>query len=224
MEDLEPLAWLELEPGERFVRFGVLAHRFARALHPVEDDDLGYGFARVQFDEELAGAVRAGSLKPRNALTFGKHTFPHGAALDNAVVSLEDLQAFAKERDIGVRIRGGASPVAAVETAPDGRDYGGPFPLTTAQIATGFDGLRYSAAQWKKPLGNVPKWLAVCRVVSGVRGVSAASWNPVLIGAHLVRDGHSKLRSVRAKFQTSPLLKPWLEEWKTYEADHFSTD
>jgi len=99
-----------------------------------------------------------------------------------------------------------------------------PTPLTTGQIAAGFDQLHWTAAQWKKPLGDVPKWLKDCRVISGIRGVREAQWNPVLIGAHLVRQGHAKARSVRAKFQISPPLRPWLEAWKTYEADNFDTD
>jgi hypothetical protein len=58
-------------------------------------------------------------------------------------------------------------------------------------------------------------------VIPGVRGVSETRWNPVCIGAELVRAGHAKPNSVRAKFQTKPLLMPWLDEWKTYEADNF---
>lgn len=97
----------------------------------------------------------------------------------------------------------------------------GPLPLTTGDIAFCFAGLRWKTeTEWKKPLGDKPKWLAACIVIPGVRGVSETRWSPVCIGAALVRDGHAKPNSVRAKFQTQPLLTPWLDEWKTYEADN----
>lgn len=99
----------------------------------------------------------------------------------------------------------------------------GPLPLTTGDIAFCFAGLRWDEQQWKKPLGDKPKWLAACIVIPGVRGVSETRWNPVCIGAALERGGHVKANSIRAKFQTKPLLMPWLDEWKTYEADYLDT-
>lgn len=99
----------------------------------------------------------------------------------------------------------------------------GPLPLTTGDIAFCFDGIRWNEQQWRKPLGNKPKWLQSCVAIPGQRGVSETRWNPVLIAAALVHDGHAQARSIRAKFQTKPLLKDWLEAWKTYEADNFGT-
>ena len=106
-----------------------------------------------------------------------------------------------------------------VEAATDG-----PLPLTTGDIAFCFAGLRWNEQQWKKPLGDKPKWLQACVHTPGVQGVSETRWNPAYIGAALVSNGHAKPNSVRAKFQTVPLLQPWLETWKTYEADNFDTD
>ena len=100
-------------------------------------------------------------------------------------------------------------------------DRAGPLPLTTGDIAFCFAGLRWDEQQWKKPLGDKPKWLQVCIAIPGARGISETRWNPVLIGAALIREGHAKSNSVRAKFQTVHLLQPWLETWKTYEADNF---
>lgn len=99
----------------------------------------------------------------------------------------------------------------------------GPLPLTTGDIAFCFDGIRWNEQQWRKPLGNKPKWLQSCVAIPGQRGVSETRWNPVLIAAALVHDGHAQARSIRAKFQTKPQLKDWLEAWKTYEADNFGT-
>lgn len=101
----------------------------------------------------------------------------------------------------------------------------GPLPLTTGDIAFCFAGLHWKTEEeWKKPLGDKPKWLAACVVIDGARGVRETRWNPVCIGAALVRAGHAKANSVRAKFQTMPLLTPWFDEWKTYEADNFDSN
>lgn len=110
-------------------------------------------------------------------------------------------------------------PVPAVVAVDDG-----PLPLTTGDIAFCFDGLRYTEAKWKKPLGNKPKWLVACVAISGQRGVRETRWNPVLIGGALVRAGHVAANSARARFQTKPLLAPWLDAWKTYEADYLDSD
>lgn len=107
--------------------------------------------------------------------------------------------------------------------APVGTGCDGHAPLTTGDIAHCFAGLRWSETQWKKPLGDKPKWLSECMAIPGQRGVSQARWSPVLIGAALVRQGYVDVRKVRAKFQTVDLLKPWLDAWKTYEADNFDT-
>ena len=86
----------------------------------------------------------------------------------------------------------------------------GPLPLTTGDIAFCFDGIRWNEQQWRKPLGNKPKWLQSCVAIPGQRGVSETRWNPVLMAAALVRDGHAQARSIRARFQTKPQLKDWL--------------
>ena len=98
-----------------------------------------------------------------------------------------------------------------------------PPPLTTSDIAFCFDGIRWSDAEWRKPLGDKPKWLKSCVAIPAQRGVSETRWNPVLIGAALLQNGHAQDRTIRARFQTKPLLMPWLEAWKTYEADNIET-
>ncbi|MDO8904735.1 hypothetical protein [Hydrogenophaga sp.] len=110
-------------------------------------------------------------------------------------------------------------PVAPV-VAADGCNL--PEPVTTGAVAHALAGLRgWNAGMWKKKLGSPPKWLRDCIVAPGQRGVREHCWNPVKIGAALVYKGHAAVNSVRAKFQTRPELAPWLEAWKTYEANHF---
>jgi hypothetical protein len=115
-----------------------------------------------------------------------------------------------------------ASKSASDDVEPD---KAGPLPLATGDIAFSFSGLHgWSEKQWKKPLGDKPKWLQPCIAIRGVRGVSETRWNPVLIGAALVHKGHAKANSIRARFQTMPQLAPWLDAWKTYEADNIPTE
>ena len=120
------------------------------------------------------------------------------------------------------------APVVVVG-ASDGPDTDkvGPLPLTTGHIAFCFAGLRCKTEKdWKDLIGKGRVWLERCLVQPGTRGRGGARklWNPVFIGATLVRDGYAKPNSVRARFQTVQLLQPWLEAWKTYEADNFDTE
>ncbi len=103
-------------------------------------------------------------------------------------------------------------------------DSNRPLPLTTSTIAHVFDGLRWTEREWKKPLGDKPKWLRDCVAIPGQRGVSETHWNPVFIGGALVLKKGISVNRVRARFQSRPLLQPWREDWKTYEADHLDTD
>lgn len=99
-----------------------------------------------------------------------------------------------------------------------------PPPVATGDVAHAFDGLRrWNERAWKDTLGSPPKWLEACIALRGERGKRETRWNPVLIGAALVHNGHAKANSIRARFQTKPQLQDWLEAWKTYEADNFDT-
>ena len=99
-----------------------------------------------------------------------------------------------------------------------------PPPVATGDVAYAFDGLRgWNEKAWKDTLGSPPMWLDACIAIRGQRGVRENHWNPVLIGAALVHNGHAKQNNIRARFQTKPQLKDWLEAWKTYEADNFDT-
>ncbi len=103
-------------------------------------------------------------------------------------------------------------------------DKAGPVPVATRAMADSFAGLHWDGEQWIKRLGDKPVWLDACMVLNRGRGEGPRLWNPVLIGAYLVRMRHAKTNSVRARFQTQPALIPWLDEWKTYEADNHPTD
>ena len=99
-----------------------------------------------------------------------------------------------------------------------------PAPLTTENMASCFGGLnRWDEANWKKRLGNKPNWIGMPET-PGQRGGDSATWNPVTVGAALVSKGKVRVNSVRAKFQTVHLLKPWADRWKTYEAEFLADE
>ena len=99
-----------------------------------------------------------------------------------------------------------------------------PEPLTTGHIANCFAGLGWDERGWRKPLGDKPKWLQSCIKVEGRQGVRETAWNPVCIGAALHHQKGVAIRTVRARFQSHHLLKPWLESWQDYEAENFASD
>jgi hypothetical protein len=97
-----------------------------------------------------------------------------------------------------------------------------PRPVSTSDIADSFAGFKWnSAEEWLKPLGDKPKWLVSCIATPGSQGVHQTHWNPVLIGAALVRRYDVPVNHIRGRFQTKHHLKLWLEVWKDYEADNF---
>ena len=183
--------------------------------------------ARENTPEPMAAAIvqatphlahdRAAEVTPRWLVGADAH-MQWRRLLERAVEAGElVLLHFGSKLPVEARTEPQTAPVVA-ESANNG-----PLPLTTGDIAFCFDGIRWNEQQWRKPLGNKPKWLQSCVAIPGQRGVSETRWNPVLIAAALVHDGHAQARSIRAKFQTKPQLKDWLEAWKTYEADNFGT-
>ena len=117
-----------------------------------------------------------------------------------------------------------AAPAPVVADSASNATLDAPQPVTTGDVAHAFDGLRrWNEKAWKDTLGSPPKWLEACIALRGERGKRETRWNPVLIGAALVHNGHAKANSIRARFQTKPQLQDWLEAWKTYEADNFDT-
>ena len=139
-------------------------------------------------------------------------------------------------RDVRALADAFRAPTAAGTTAPAAAELvalvadvapmadDSPPPLKTSDIAFCFGGLGWSEDKWKKPLGDKPNWLSGGVAKSAVRGVSETMWDPVHVGAGLLHHKRVSVNSVRARFQSQPLLKPWLESWKTYEAEYIDTD
>jgi hypothetical protein len=102
-------------------------------------------------------------------------------------------------------------------------DTNSPRPLTTGDMAFCFEGLLCeSEDDWKVLFGKGRKWIEACCAVSGTRGRGGAPklWNPVLLGAVIVRKKDIPKLSVRARFQTKPQLTEWLDQWKSHEVEY----
>lgn len=102
MTDKKYKYWLAVVDGQT-VRFSDLAHMMAIALHP--EGGMAYGAALINLEDELKRAVRDGLLRVRNPAGLGFHTFPHGDALQRAVlIPATDLKPFLNARGIELRI------------------------------------------------------------------------------------------------------------------------
>lgn len=211
-----------------------LGRILASAMHDAESDDddecMRHHFERLQFEDAIKEAVRSGQLQPRAPSTC----LPMSMATPMSVVTVADLQQFLADIQCSVEIwrtdaapelpPRAAAPPALVANSASNAPEAEPPPVATGDVAYAFDGLRqWDEKAWKDTLGSPPKWLDACITLRGQRGLRAHHWNPVLIGAALVRNGYAKPNSIRARFQTKPQLKDWLEAWKTYEADNFDT-
>lgn len=102
MTDKKYKYWLAVVDGQT-VQFSELAHMMATALHP--EGGMDYAADRINLEDELKLAVRDGLLRVRNPAGLGFHTFPHGDALQRAVlIPHTDLEPFLNERSIELRI------------------------------------------------------------------------------------------------------------------------
>lgn len=210
---------LTVVPGQ-WVQFSDLPHMMAIAMHP--DGEMAYGAARLNLENELTQAVSDGLLTVRNRYGLGIHTFPHGDALQHAVLIPDDLRPFLNARGIELRI------------TPHGNwpDYQTPEntaatkqeqiqPLTTKKIAQLFDGLPFKTDRWAYNL-SAAKWLKSAQRGQGEQGGASATWCPLTI-AQLVYD-HEKgtrvkqrtLNSLNNRFRTNLVLKPWKDGWDDY--------
>lgn len=96
--------WLAVEESKT-VRFSELAYMMAKAMHPGDHELMSYAAAHINLETELKQAVRDGVLTVRNAAGMGRHTFPHGDALQRAVlIPSLDLEPFLNARGIELRL------------------------------------------------------------------------------------------------------------------------
>jgi hypothetical protein len=224
---------LEAAPRELFVNVYSHADGTLKAVMDEEPRSIYAGFLDADFS---ANCEKLG-ITPRWKYRPGLTGYTGDSGTDDLyVISHDELLRMAALYGLGLEVSEApavmpvptaqAEPVAAVGASIEPvrkQEPPAPPPLTTGDIASAFDGLKWTEDQWKKPLGDKPNWLVACVSIPGRRGSIETRWNPVLIGGALVSQGHVQARNVRAKFQTSHLLQPWLDAWKTYEADFIDT-
>lgn len=83
--------------------------------------------------------------------------------------------------------------------------------LTKGAVINAFEDLHFKRDQWKKYLGDPPKWLKDCRVTRGNKSTSA-TWNPVQIAAALYGE-YGKGIPIRQLDAVFVGLSNWREEW-----------
>lgn len=204
-------------------------YMLAQAAQEIADSD-GWGDESWEaLEQRMLEAVRDGKL-PRRCRRTGMEVLPDSNEF-LVLVTIDDVNAWLATERVAYRWkRHPATAQSAAEPAPVVPDSASnarpidPLPVATGNIALAFNGLRrWDEKAWKDNLGSPPKWLDACIAIRGQRGIREHHWNPVLIGAALVRQGHAKPNNIRARFQTKAQLEDWEEAWKTYEADNFDT-
>lgn len=230
MSTIEPIR-LTLPAAEGgYYRFDYLPRLIAEAAQPdneeADADPQGRyyttrAFEIMALEKELPGAARLtpdvpGYLHVVDGGALRKPlTHRSDGALRSGLVHLDWLNAWGAARQPPIVF------VLAEETGTEQpQSKKTTISLTTSDIAFCFAGLGWSEEGWKKPLGDKPKWLRPCIATSGVQGRLETRWNPVLIGGALVQRDKANARSVRARFQTKPQLKEWLDAWKAYEVEN----
>jgi hypothetical protein len=204
---------LNLEPIKAMLdQVGRYPSRYARPGVPAE------------FLERLADCQRAlsvaGPITPQGPLYSGMLQSPRCEVLVSEVAAFLVLAGFTVPDEMREPPQTVRAALPDAEPLPDVPKAAVPQPLTTGNLAHCFDGLRWSESEWKKPLGDKPKWLQSCVAIMGQRGARETQWNPVKVGAALVTDGHVTVNRMRARFQSHAMLRPWLDAWKAYEADY----
>lgn len=240
---IEPIHIVLPDADGGYYRFGELPRLIAEALKPdteeADADPQGdyYVFRaldQMDYEKDLPQAAALPPDEPgylhvvKNSPSKRPLKLRTGAVLDAGLVHLDWLNEWGESRKpphvfstVSAPEPQAAAPAPVADSASN-TPLGAPPPVPTGDVAHAFDGLRgWNEKAWKDTLGSPPKWLDACIAIRGQRGIRETRWNPVLIGAALVHNGHAKPNSIRAKFQTKPQLKDWLEAWKTYEADNF---
>lgn len=92
--------------------------------------------------------------------------------------------------------------------------------ITTAQVATFFDGLPFTAENWPKRLSDT-KWLKRAQVALGAAGGATSLWNPATLARliHSKEKGTAKQKTLEAlnrKFKGNPVLEPWRTDWNEH--------
>jgi hypothetical protein len=230
------LTEIVLPAGTMSVTVREIPGLLARAIHPTSDDrawELTIGKVTLSKDdaERLRGihtskmfqviaeenhraniqtAISRGELVALNLSRLPIPASATGAQVDNAMVMIDALKAYALP--MGVTVRADTPQAAPVVAVGDG-----PAPLSRTEIAECFAGLRdWDVTRWKKELSSPNAWLKVCRHGKGERGRGSveSTWWPVDIAAAMLERGDTSAKLLSNKFKAMGPLKPWRDAWE----------
>ena len=92
--------------------------------------------------------------------------------------------------------------------------------ITTAQVATIFDAVPYTAENWPKRLSDT-KWVKPALVALGAAGGATSLWCPATLARliHGRQRGAARqktLETLNRKFKSNPVLEPWRADWNEH--------
>lgn len=124
---IEPIFTVRLMPGTTLVRASEIPRLISHTLYPathVEADAFSRGFKRVEAEREhkklMKSAVMRGHLKVLDPTSLGPLGFPHGDALDRALVTIRELRKYLHSLDAELVVEAAKGKVASF---PEPRDW-----------------------------------------------------------------------------------------------------
>ncbi|NMM38571.1 MAG: hypothetical protein HHJ09_13920 [Glaciimonas sp.] len=170
-----------------------------------------------RFFVEQTAIWKIGGLNGQTGLEYGKEKIKIN--FDNLFVMDFNLKVFSdnffKEKSIMT------CNVTSSEECPNSSDMGKVMQLTSnrialssPQISDAFGGCLWDTKQWKRSLGDPPKWLVNLRVKKGEQKPGgAAMWDPLAIAMHLLEEKGIPLLYLNKAFK-SPDLEDLFDEWQ----------
>lgn len=157
--------------GTNYVRIG--------DIHKLLLEASGDPFVVLAYEDELKGAIRDGEITPLNSLTHRRHTFPRGAALNLADITVEEFGRFAVDFQINVAIEE-ASPnmpekVGNGETAGEAKKPLQRQIFQENEILKAIKGLGYTAKTLPKAKAGKPWVKAEVKAL-----LTGGAWSPAV--------------------------------------------
>lgn len=211
---------------------GWWASLFACELAAQREKEMPDPGTYIEYENALAAAARAGQLtmRPPRAPAFVEAVTPDTTdkRLKNGLVVLRaDMRAYAEQHAPGLLGSALLAEPTDQESAPaacstDAQASPSDSPsapvlahFSKSEIATAFDGIWKTSAQWVKYLGDTPpKWLqAAVAQAAGPGNKVGRLWNPVEFAMALKKRKPAIEADIKRAFWKKSKLEPWRIEW-----------
>lgn len=190
----------------------------ARGIYPLSDDEpdsqvLKRAACRMNHEQALDRAIDDGQVTVLNPVSYEPHTFPLGAARQEAVMTVDDFKRFAQSLQIEVAVDEAENLEAGASTGElnhsiDRNMVMGAFPVKSDPD----ENIRF----WNGKLGRPPKWLEDARVDPGRPGQSAL-WDPLQLAHCLLGRKQMNLRQLDAVMSSN--YPDLFDDWNDQTAD-----